>query len=247
MTPGERVILLHGLGETPWQMALIEGALKAAGFDVTNLRYPSTEGGTAELADRHVAPLFETFHDAPKLHFVTHSMGGIMMRYLLQDWQPANLGRVVMLAPGHHGSQILELYRRTRLFKEMFGPAGQEVGMGDHCFSCFLDEAVHYELGIVAGVLSGDPLANLVLPWPHDGRLSVETTRLHGMRDHTLVPATHDHITFHPLAIFQTVQFLRTGRFFRLIPSPRYHAPARETRLQTNDRSVADTAEASRP
>jgi triacylglycerol lipase len=169
----EHVILLHGLGETPWQMALIEGALKTAGYDVTNLRYPSTEAGTAELADRHVWPLFERFADVPALHFVTHSLGGIMMRYLLQDRRPANLGRVVMLAPGHHGSQILELYRRTRLFKEVYGPAGQEVGMGDNCFSCFLDDHVDYEVGIVAGTVSGDPLANLVLPWPHDGRLAV--------------------------------------------------------------------------
>ena len=222
----EHAVLLHGLGETPWQMALIEGALQAAGFGVTNLRYPSTEACTAELADRFVRPLFDRFRDAPKLHFVTHSMGGIMMRYLLQDRQPANLGRVVMLAPGHHGSRILELYRRTRLFKEMFGPAGQEVGTGDHCFSCFLDDTAEYELGIIAGILSGDPLANLVLSWPHDGRLSVETTRLHGMRDHTLVPATHDHITFHPLAIFQTLQFLKTGRFFRITSSPSVPVPA---------------------
>ena len=218
-TPKEHVVLLHGIGETPWQMALIEGALKAAGFGVTNLRYPSTEAATAELAERFVRPVFERFADVPKLHFVTHSLGGIMMRYLLQDQLPANLGRVVMLAPGHHGSQILELYRRTRLFKEMYGPAGQECGMGDHCFPCFLDDRVDYELGIIAGTVSGDPLANLVLPWPHDGRLSVETTRLDGMADHTLVPATHDHITFHPLAIFQTLRFLQGGRFLRFIAS----------------------------
>lgn len=225
----EHVVLLHGIGETPWQMALIESALKTAGFGVTNLRYPSTEAGTAELADRFVRPLFDRFADAPKLHFVTHSLGGIMMRYLLQDVVPANLGRVVMLAPGHHGSQILELYRRTRLFKEVYGPAGQEIGMGDHCFSCFLDDRADYELGIIAGTVSGDPLANLVLPWPHDGRLSVETTRLDGMADHTLVPATHDHLTYHPLAIFQTLQFLKSGRFFRLTESSAQSIPA-ETR-----------------
>lgn len=212
----EHAVLLHGLGETPWQMALIENALMTAGYGVTNLRYPSTEAGTAELAEQFVRPLFERFADVSKLHFVTHSMGGIMMRYLLQGRQPANLGRVVMLAPGHHGSQILELYRRTELFKVMFGPAGQEIGLGNHCFSCVLDSHADYELGIIAGTVSGDPLANFVLPWPHDGRLSVETTRLDGMRDHIIVPATHDHITFHPLAIFQTLQFLKTGWFFRL-------------------------------
>lgn len=224
--PKDHVVLLHGLGETPWQMALIETALMAAGFGVTNLRYPSTEGGTAELAERCVRPVFDRFADVPNLHFVTHSLGGIMMRYLLQDHQPANLGRVVMLAPGHHGSQILELYRRTRLFKEMFGPAGQEVGMGDHCFSCVLDDAADYELGIIAGTVSGDPFANLVLPWPNDGRLSVETTRLDGMRDHTLVPAAHDHITYHPLAIFQTLHFLKHGQFFRITPSSTQPVPA---------------------
>jgi triacylglycerol lipase len=222
----EHVILLHGLGETPWQMALIEGALKTAGYGVSNLRYPSTEAGTAELAERHVRPLFERFADVPAMHFVTHSLGGIMMRYLLQDWRPANLGRIVMLAPGHHGSQILELYRRTRLFKEVYGPAGQEVGMDDHCFSCFLDNHVDYELGIVAGTVSGDPLANLVLPWPHDGRLAVESTRIDGMRDHTLVPATHDHVTYHPLAISQVLHFLKHGQFWQLMRTGQKSEPA---------------------
>lgn len=225
----EHAVLLHGLGETPWQMALIEGALTAAGYGVTNLRYPSTEAGTVELAETFVRPLFERFRHAPALHFVTHSMGGIMMRYLLQDRQPANLGRVVMLAPGHHGSQILELYRRTRLFKAVFGPAGQEVGMGDHCFSCILDDRVDYELGIIAGTLSGDPMANLVLPWPNDGRLAVDSTRIGNMRDHTLVPATHDHLTFHPLAIGQVLHFLKHGQFWRLMRSDRSAPPCQSS------------------
>jgi len=210
----EHVILVHGLGESPAHMSVLEAALRAEGYAVSNLAYPSTTGRTADLAERFLAPLIAHLKTAPRLHFVTHSMGGIMVRHCLASGRPANLGRVVMTAPGNQGSALLELYRRTPPFKLLFGPAGQETGLDGHCYACVLPGA-DYEVGIIAGTLAFDPVAAMVLRWPNDGRLDFESVRLDGMKDFTAVPAGHDLLAFHPLTIFQTLQFLRHGRFFR--------------------------------
>lgn len=220
--PRDHVILVHGLAETPAHMAVIEAALRAEGYGVTNLGYPSTTGRTADLADRFLAPVVDHLSDAPRLHFVTHSMGGIMLRHLLAKARPANLGRVVMTAPGNRGSAVLELYRRTPPFKLLFGPAGQEAGLDGHCYACALPGA-DYELGIIAGTVAFDPVAAVVLRWPNDGRLDFDSVKVDGMTDFTAVPAGHDTVAFHPLAVFQTLQFLRHGRFFREL-NPRHYS-----------------------
>ncbi len=219
--PRDHVILVHGLAETPAHMAVIEAALRAEGYDVTNLGYPSTTARTADLADRFLAPLIDHASAAPRLHFVTHSMGGIMVRHALAKAQPANLGRVVMTAPGNNGSAVLELYRRTPPFKLLFGPAGQETGLGGHCYACALPGA-DYELGVIAGTVGFDPIASVVLQWPNDGRLDVNSVKVDGMKDFATVPARHDTVTFHPLTVFQTLQFIRHGRFFREL-DPRHY------------------------
>lgn len=223
----EHVILVHGLGESSLHMAVVEAALRADGYAVSNLDYPSTAGRTADLADRFLAPLIECLSDAPRLHFVTHSMGGIMVRHHLAQSRPANLGRVVMTAPGNRGSAVLELYRRTPPFKALFGPAGQETGIDGHCYACALP-AADYELGIIAGTVGFDPLAAIILQWPNDGRLDFNSVRLEGMQDFTTVPAGHDILAFHPLTAFQTLQFLRHGRFFRELDLTHYSALIRD-------------------
>jgi alpha-beta hydrolase superfamily lysophospholipase len=212
MPAKEQVVLLHGLGESPLNMVALEAALRLSGYAVANIAYPSTSGSTAAIADAHVRPLLHRFSDAGRMHIVTHSMGGVVIRYILQSDVPGNLGRVVMLAPGHHGSALLELYRRHPLYRLTMGPAGQETGLADHCFACGLPDRLPAETGVIAGTLSLDPLAPFVLGWPNDGRLDAASTRLAGAQL-ALAPSTHDAITFDPLAILQTVTFLRRGRF----------------------------------
>jgi len=225
----EHVVLVHGLGETPAHMAAIAAALRAGGYDITNLSYPSTTAPTAVLAEHFLTPLMADLAHAPRLHVVTHSMGGIMLRHSLATTRPANLGRVVMTAPGNHGSAVLELYRRTPAYRLLLGPSGQEAGLHDHCYACALPEPVDYEVGIIAGTMAFDPVASVVLRWPNDGRLDLDGVRLAGMRDLVTVPAGHDLLAFHPLTVFQVLQFLRHGRFFREFDPRHYVDMARDT------------------
>ena len=128
MQKNERVILLHGLGESPLIMSALELALKKAGYDVGNVAYPSTRYTIETLLDSYVMPLLDKYPEANKVHFVTHSLGGVLLHAALQRKRPANLGRVVMMAPGVHGSEAGEVYRRNWFYRTLFGPASVASG-----------------------------------------------------------------------------------------------------------------------
>ena len=83
---GEQVVLLHGLVRSPKSMVKLERALAEEGYDVFNIGYPSRQGSVVELA-QGVRKEIEDRVDASKpMHFVTHSMGGILVRQLL-SWE----------------------------------------------------------------------------------------------------------------------------------------------------------------
>ncbi len=213
----ERVVLIHGLAENPLTMMPVELALRAAGYQVTNIAYPSTLRGIPELLEEYIWPLVGAFDDAEKLHFVTHSLGGVLLHSVLQTTQPSNLGRVVMTAPGLRGSEALEVYRRNWLFRMLYGEAAYRSGTREEGFASTLQMQVNYELGIIAGALPMDPASLFVVPWPHDGKISVGRTKIPGMSDHIVLPTAHDLIASDPIAIAQTLRFLRDGCFFHLM------------------------------
>ena len=215
----ERVVLLHGLGESPLIMAPLALVLSADGYDVTNIAYPSTLAPAETLVADFITPLLTSFPEAARLHFVTHSLGGVLLHAGLQGGLPANLGRVVMTSPGLHGSEAIEVYRHNWLYRMAYGPAAYQSGIGDGAFAYQLDLYADYELGIISGCTSSDPIANLIIPWPHDGKISVARTRMAGMADHLVLPLPHDDTSRAPVAIMQIQRFLRTGAFLHLFKS----------------------------
>ena len=208
-------LLIHGLAETPMIMAPAEVGIRALGGDVVNLGYPSTLEAPQALAEQFILPVLKAHEDAAKLNIVTHSLGGVLAHYCLQTWRPKSLGRVVMTAPGLHGSEALEVYRHNFLFRMLFGPSAYRSGTGDDGFARFLPKDANYELGVIAGCVSSDPIANTFIPWPHDGKISVPRTKLSGMADHIVLPLAHDYLSSAPLAVYQIEQFLIHGRFSR--------------------------------
>ena len=222
----EVVVLLHGLAESPLTMAPLELALQKAGYDVYNQAYPSTAATIEQLTQTYVQPLLRRFTSAPRVHFVTHSLGGVLLHYALQQDRPGNLGRVVMTAPGLQGSEALETYRHIWLFRMLFGPAAYQSGTQADAFARCLQQDAGYELGVISGCISLDPIANLFIPWPHDGKISVQRTKIAGLKDHLVLPTSHDLIPSDPAAIAQTLRFLRTGSFFHLLQRPVARVPS---------------------
>ncbi len=210
----EAVILLHGLCRTSHSLARMERALAAAGYSVQNVSYPSRTASIQQLADDAIGKaITESQRDGPtKIHFVTHSLGGIMVRSYFARHSLPSLGRVVMLAPPNQGSELVDKLGWTFVFKWLNGPAGNELGTDTNSVPNRLGP-VTYPVGVIAGDRSINWINSLLIPGRDDGKVSIKRTRLAGMSDHIVIHATHPFIMKNPEAIRQTIQFLRTGTF----------------------------------
>jgi len=200
------VVLLHGIARTSASLTRLERALRASGFATLNIDYASRRKPITALAD-DIHPEVARFaeRDAP-LHFVAHSMGGLIAKY-----RPDRLGGVVMLGTPNGGSEVADLLSGYRLYSAFYGPAGLELTTTPWSDAL---PAVDYPVGVIAGNRFVDPVAGLlVLPKPNDGRVSVHSAMVVGMADHIVVKASHTGLPRHAAAIEQTIAFLRDGRF----------------------------------
>jgi pimeloyl-ACP methyl ester carboxylesterase len=209
----ESVVLLHGLGRTAAAMDPLAEQLRAAGFETHNLDYPSTDHTPAELVawlDDALTSCCE--HTQGALHFVTHSLGGILVRAQLEAKRPAQLGRVVLIAPPNHGSEIVDSLAGNALFEAALGPTGSALGTGPDSFPNRIGPP-DYEVGVIAGSESISPVGAVLLPDQNDGTVSVESTRLEGAADFILVQANHSFIMQDAEVAEQVIHFLRNGHF----------------------------------
>ena len=211
------VILLHGMGRTHRSMATMAGHLAEEGFAVVNVDYPSTEADIETLSQGIVADTVRKCQsDTPgvPIHFVTHSLGGILVRHYLQDHTLPPGSRVVMLSPPNRGSEIADSLKDFSLYRWIMGPAGQQLGTGSNAIPNRL-KAVDVPVGVITGDRSLEPWFSAQIPGPDDGKVSVERARLPEMADFLVVHRSHGFIMSDADVIAQTAHFLRHGKFKR--------------------------------
>jgi triacylglycerol lipase len=210
----EEVILLHGLCRTSCSMEKMAHALAVAGFTVRNVGYPSRSAPITKLADDAIGgAIAECDADgATKIDFVTHSLGGILVRSYLARHSIPKLGRVVMLAPPNQGSEVVDKLGGWPIFKWINGVAGNELGTGSNSVPNQLGPAT-FPVGIIAGDRSINWINSLLIPGPDDGKVSVQRAKLAGMSDFIVLHTAHPFIMRNREVIRQTIHFLRNGKF----------------------------------
>ncbi len=213
------MILLHGLARTSKSMHKIEKSLVESGYRVANIDYPSRTKPIPALAQMAVSEGIAqcSSENGGKIHFVTHSLGGILVRFYLSQHTIDNLGRVVMLAPPNQGSEVVDRLKSFPGFRSFNGPAGVQLGT-DSAGIPFSLGSVDYPVGVIAGTRTFNPILSAYLPNPDDGKVSVSRTKVAGMKDFITVPVSHTFIMRNDTVIAQIKRFIQSGTFAHTVP-----------------------------
>ncbi|MFT5124649.1 MAG: triacylglycerol lipase [Kiritimatiellia bacterium] len=213
-TSPDYVVVLHGMGRTHHSMARVAHHFSRQGYTVINRSYPSRDKTIHVLSEEWLHSLLEREITDPqvKVHFVTHSLGGIVLRHYLKHHELPNLGRVVMLAPPNQGSELVPIMGRLPIYGWIVGPAGLELGIDEDAVPLQLGPAT-FELGVIAGNRSLNPVYSWMIPGPDDGKVSVARARLDGMRDFVTVPYSHTWLMNRKNSLQHMERFIRTGAF----------------------------------
>ncbi len=189
-------------------------AAAGEGYEVKNVDYASTRHNIEKLALDAIAPALAGCAPGQRINFVTHSLGGILVRQYLRHRQIENLGRVVMLGPPNKGSEVVDRLRDFPGFRFMHGDAGLELGTGVTSVPNRLGGA-NFDLGIIAGTRSINWLLSSMISGVNDGKVSVENTKIDGMRDHLEMEVTHTFMMQNKRVIDQVIHYLKNGQFQR--------------------------------
>lgn len=208
------VVLLHGLARSSDSMSKLQKSLEDEGFKTCNIGYPSTRHPIEVLAQEHILPKIKACVGSLEspVDFVTHSMGGILVRYLAEHTLIPHMGRVVMLSPPNKGSEVVDTLGETWFFEFINGPAGQELGTDSASMPSQLGPA-DFEVGIITGSRSINLILSLMIEGNDDGKVSIEHAKLEGMKDFIILPSTHPFIMKNKTAIEQAIHFLNHGVF----------------------------------
>lgn len=194
------VVLLHGFWRTAKSMRKIEKVLTKKGYSVINVDYPSRREKIENLSNNYLKKCIEKqcTDKYKKIHFVTHSMGGIIVRYFLSKHKLTNIGKVIMIAPPNKGSKLADYLSTFSMLSTILGPALKQLRTAKNSLPNKIAPP-EYPVGIIAG--------------KYDEKVHVESAKLKNMRDFILVPSTHTYIMDSDRVIKAVQRFLEEGKF----------------------------------
>ncbi len=213
----ECVILLHGLARSSRSMKKMARFFQQKGYAAINAGYPSTTLPVEKCADYLAQAIhLASSQNFSRIHFITHSLGGIVLRYTFRSQVPDNIGKVVMLSPPNHGSEIVDTLGSWKLFQWINGPAGQQLTTFHDSIPNTLGAAI-----ASTGIITGDRHAffdkwfSSLIKGDNDGKVSVESARLENMRDFLVVHESHPFIMNAQSVLEQSLYFIQHGRFYQ--------------------------------
>ncbi len=213
----ECVILLHGLARSASSMSKLEMHLESEGYKVANINYPSRKYPIEQLSTIAIEQGLKNCqtlqHDSiQKIHFVTHSLGGILVRQYLQHNQIENLGHTVMLGPPNQGSEVVDKLKRIPGFTWFNGPAGLQLGTDSESVPKSLG-AANFTTGIIAGTRSINLFLSTLIPGTDDGKVSVNNTHVENEKAFITLPVSHPLMMRNTEVINHVIHFVKYGSF----------------------------------
>lgn len=204
------VVLLHGLGRNKTAMWRMEDRLESAGYQVQRVGYDSLTQSPKQIVQQVAQQIDACCTALPnRIHFVGHSLGGLVIRAYLQENPVETLGRVVLIGTPNQGSDFVDRYQ-DRWWLKMLGPTTQALGTGPDSLVKSL-QVPDYPVGVIAGVQ--ESANDAYLPGDDDGLVSVAATKIEGMKDFRLVEVGHSAMRYDDTVAQLTVAFLRNGAF----------------------------------
>ncbi|MGJ8698246.1 MAG: esterase/lipase family protein [Verrucomicrobiaceae bacterium] len=207
---GERVVLLHGLWRSVWAMEGLARVLNEAGYESVNVPYASFRKPMAEIVE-DVAEELRRVEDGKRVHFVTHSMGGIVVRHLAERYPELVTGRLVLLAPPNQGSEIIDWLEDFAPSHWAFGPGGMALSTGKvkGVVPGFRED---HEVAVIMGRKQAVPFFRELLDSENDGIVSVEGGKVEGMSDFRVVDGDHTFLMAEEEVRAHVLCYLREGR-----------------------------------
>lgn len=208
----EKIVLLHGIMRTSWSMRRLGKFLERNGYEVLNLHYPSTKFPIEAIIEV-IHPKIIEFSKGAKLHFIGHSMGGLIIRAYINRYKP-DIGKVIMLGTPNNGSEVADILKSFSLYKKLYGPAGQQLITDQNNFKNIFGKT-EFELGVIAGNKAINFITSGMIKKENDGLVSVESTRTDNMKDHMVLPCDHTFLPSYKIVWRQVLNFLKDGFFIK--------------------------------
>ncbi len=210
------VILIHGLRRNFRSMRKIEENLQKRGYIVINFKYDSTKYDINYLSLRLREKIDKKCMDKQKkIHFVTHSLGGIIVRCFLREYDSSRIGKIVMLSPPNKGSEVVDYFINWKIYKKLCGPSGQQLGTTEYNIPNQLGPIIGHDVGIITGDRSWNPFFSALIHGKDDGKVSIERSKVEGMKDFLVVHRTHTYIMKDKDVINQIDYFIKYSVFER--------------------------------
>ena len=208
----EVVVLVHGFSKHAQSMEPIGDYLAQYGYRFISVDYPSGEVNASEALALIHTQLAGCCDQARRIHFVGHSIGGLLIRAYLAEYQVDQLGNVVLIATPNAGSEFVEAMNRMPGYAEATGPLLQQMVPGEQGIPAQLP-LPDYPVGVIAGSRTHNPLSWLLLPGDDDGAVSVSSTRMEGMQDFLVVPANHHWLRHDQRVLEEVLHFIQYDHF----------------------------------
>lgn len=214
----EVVVLAHGLGRGETAMWRFAKKLESANYKVCRLDYSTIGKSVEKVIEQTNQQIDSCISKAPKVHFVGHSLGGLVIRAYLQNNQEKlksyNIGNAVFMGTPNKGSELADHLSESWVMK-VGGEVSQSLMTGDSSFGNTIEE-VNIVMNINIGIIAGTKPSGLTkkhFDGPNDGLVSVESTKLKSMKDFIAIDVEHTSMRNNDEVTKQTIYFLKNAVF----------------------------------